>query len=189
MKYYPEGRGRNAPDGGCNAACLYKLLEISMLKENSQSQSSPSVPAQQPERVPQAKTFKQSIDICLKDSNAYGNTYFARYFEWQGICREQWFFQCFPFDYLQSLGVFITKYAHQEYVQETFPFQKVECLLNAYDIKQCSFNLRFRFLVGGQLVSSGYQKIVFANHNKKIIRLPQSVIDGIREYEVTQLDS
>ena len=32
------------------------------------------------------KTFRYSIDICLKDSNAYGNTYFARYFEWQGVC-------------------------------------------------------------------------------------------------------
>jgi hypothetical protein len=31
------------------------------------------------------ETFHCPIEICLKDSNAYGNTYFARYFEWQGI--------------------------------------------------------------------------------------------------------
>jgi acyl-CoA thioesterase FadM len=128
------------------------------------------------------------LDICLKDSNATGNTYFSRYFEWQGICREQWFFQCFPFDMLQSMGVFITKCAHQDYAQETFPFQKLECKLNAYNIKQCSFNLLFRFYVGGKLVSRGYQQIVFADPHRKIQRLPHSVIEGIREYEDPDLE-
>lgn len=129
------------------------------------------------------KTFRHNIDICLRDSNAYGNTYFSRYFEWQGVCREQWFHQCIRSDMLQSEGVFITKYAHQDYAHETFPFQKVECTLNTYNIKQCSFNLLFRFFVDGKPVSSGYQQIVFANHQKKIIRLPKSVIEEIREYE------
>lgn len=136
-----------------------------------------------------AKTFRHTIDICLKDSNAYGNTYFARYFEWQGICREQWFFQCISSDMLQPLGVFITQYAHQDYSQETFPFQRVECLVNTYDIKHCSFSLRFRFLVDGKLVSSGYQKIIFANHSKKITRLPEEVIRDIREFEIPQFNS
>ena len=34
------------------------------------------------------------VDIYLKDSNAFMNTYFARYFEWQGVCRERWFHEC-----------------------------------------------------------------------------------------------
>lgn len=87
---------------------------------------------------------------------------------------------------LQSRGVFITKSAHQDYAQETFPFQKVECRLNAYNIKHCSFNLLFRFYVDGKLVSTGYQQIVFADHNKKISRLPQSVLEEIREFEDPQ---
>lgn len=37
------------------------------------------------------QTFKHELTPFLKDSNAYGNIYFARYFEWQGICREMWF--------------------------------------------------------------------------------------------------
>jgi len=154
---------------------------------NMQSHQTTSIPFQLSENELTSKTFRHNIDICLKDSNAYGNTYFSRYFEWQGICREQWFFQCFPFDLLQSLGVFVTKSAHQDYAQETFPFQKVECLLNAYNVKQCSFNLLFRFYVGDRLVSRGYQQIVFASHNKKIIRLPQDVIDEIKNFEDPQL--
>lgn len=158
-----------------------------MLLENFQSQPSAAILMQKANGA--AKTFHHTIDISLKDSNAYGNTYFARYFEWQGICREQWFYQCFPFEWLQTQGVLITKSAHQEYAQETFPFQKVECLLNSYDVKNCSFNLRFRFMVGGKLVSSGYQKIVFANHEKKITRFPEGMDEKIKEYEDPQLNN
>lgn len=72
----------------------------------------------QPKPAPRAlplvqalKTFHHTIDIYLKDSNAYANTYFSRYFEWQGVCRERWFHRCISADMLQTTGVFITKCA------------------------------------------------------------------------------
>jgi len=133
------------------------------------------------------KTFCHSIDIYLKDSNAYMNTYFSRYFEWQGICRERWFHRCISPDLLRSQGVFITKTAHQEYVHETFPFQSVQCELNTTDIARCSFKLLFRFCVDDVLVSSGYQQIVFAREDRKIQRLPLEVIERIREYERAEM--
>ncbi len=146
------------------------------------------VPAAAPVRKPQApracETFRHTIDIYLKDSNAYANTYFSRYFEWQGICRERWFHRCVSADMLQTQGVFVTKRAHQEYVHETFPFQTVECELNTYDVRACSFYLAFRFLVEGSLVSSGYQQVVFASHDKRIQRLPDHILAKVREYEV-----
>lgn len=132
----------------------------------------------------EAQTFRHSIDIYLKDSNAYTNTYFSRYFEWQGVCRERWFHECVSADMLQSLGVFITKRAHSEYLQETFPFQRVECELNTFDIRQCSFYLLFRFAVEGKSVASGYQQIVFARPDKRIQRLPDAVLARIRAYKV-----
>nr|WP_315254182.1 acyl-CoA thioesterase [uncultured Duganella sp.] len=129
-----------------------------------------------------AETFTHSLTIYLKDSNAYGNTYFARYFEWQGICREKWFFECISRDMLQKEGVFITKHAEQEYLQETFPFQEISCELNAYDVKKCSFWLEFRFYADGKLVSVGRQQIVFAGHDRKIKALPSAVIELIQRY-------
>lgn len=159
-----------------------------MSKKNQGSLHASSIPLLDTKDGLNPKTFHHSIDISLKDSNAYGNTYFSRYFEWQGICREQWYFQCFPFDWLQTLGVLFTKSAHQEYAQETFPFQKVECQLNAYNVKQCSFNLLFRFYVNGKLVSRGYQQIVYANHNKKISRFPSGMREKLREFEDPQLE-
>lgn len=134
------------------------------------------------------RTFRHQIDIYLKDSNAYANTYFSRYFEWQGVCRERWFHRCISEDMLQSQGVFITKRAHQEYVQETFPFQTVECELNTFDVRQCSFHLVFQFHVDGKQVAGGYQQVVFASHDKRIQRLPQHILAKLREYELAVAD-
>lgn len=144
-------------------------------------------PGPAPQPLPQvraSKTFRHTIDIYLKDSNAYANTYFSRYFEWQGICRERWFHQCISPDMLQATGVFVTKRAHQEYVQETFPFQSVDCQLNTFEVKQCSFYLLFQFLVEGEVVSTGYQQVVFARQDKRIQRLPEHILVKLREYEL-----
>jgi enediyne core biosynthesis thioesterase len=142
----------------------------------------------QPKLISEPLTFQHSIDIYLKESNAYGNTYFARYFEWQGICRERWFHRCIAADLLQSQGVFITKRAHQDYMHETFPFQTVDCEVNTFEVKSCSFYLLFRFLVEGSVVSRGYQQIVFATHDKRIQRLPTHVLKMVQSYEVDTSD-
>ncbi|WCM18725.1 acyl-CoA thioesterase [Paraburkholderia bryophila] len=130
------------------------------------------------------KTFHHEIDIYLKDSNAFMNTYFARYFEWQGICRERWFFECVDSNLLGANGSFVTKRAHQEYVQETFPFQRVDCYLNTVQVRHCSAYLLFRFYVGGTPVSMGYQQILFTGPDKRIRRFPAGVIERISEYEL-----
>lgn len=130
-----------------------------------------------------AQTFEHRLTSYLKDSNAYGNTYFARYFEWQGICRERWFYECVAPDMLQSEGVFITRHAQQDYLRETFPFQEIDCQLNAHAVRRCSFWLEFRFFSGGTAVSVGRQQIVFANHARQITALPEPVIRRIKRYE------
>ncbi len=132
------------------------------------------------------KTFTHTIDIYLKDSNAYANTYFARYFEWQGVCRERWFFQCISADMLRDQGVFITKHAQQDYLRETFPFQSVECRMNTFEIRRCSFWLRFQFLVDGTVVATGRQQIVFADHERRIAPLPDPVLARVKQYELKE---
>ena len=130
------------------------------------------------------KTFVHSFDIYLKDSNAFMNTYFARYFEWQGVCRERWFHECIHDDLLGSDGMFVTKRAHQEYVHETFPFQRVDCYLNTVQVRQCSAYLLFRFCVDGRKVSQGYQQILYAGRDRKIRRFPEGIVDRVKEYEL-----
>jgi enediyne core biosynthesis thioesterase len=166
------------------------MLNASSTHEHSSASSVPSFNHGYAEQIiiPQERhdkqTFEHNIDIYLKESNAYGNTYFARYFEWQGVCRERWFHRCISADMLQNQGVFITKRAHQDYMQETFPFQTVQCEVNTFEVKSCSFYLLFRFLVDGKLVSHGYQQILFASHDKKIQRLPEAILKKVRAYEL-----
>lgn len=165
------------------------MLNTNALNTDIQASLASVIPFPFQESRPQPKTFRRTLDIYLKDSNATGNTYFARYFEWQGILREQWYLHCFPFEWLQTLGgVLVTKYAHQDYVHETFPFQQVECLVNSYEVRQCSFNLLFRFYIDGKLVSRGYQKIVYADRNKKISKFPEGMRELIKEYEDPTLE-
>ncbi|KAF0809577.1 hypothetical protein A167_01648 [Alcanivorax sp. S71-1-4] len=135
------------------------------------------------------RTYEHRIETYLKDSNAYTNTYFARYFEWQGVCREAWFFKCVSADMLQDKGVFITKAAHNDYVQETFPFQTIRGQVNTALVKNASFYILFRFSNAetGELVSGGYQQIVFADLNRRICRLPADVLETVRRYEVPLL--
>jgi enediyne core biosynthesis thioesterase len=130
------------------------------------------------------KTFHHVIDVYLKDSNAFMNTYFARYFEWQGVCRERWFHDCIHNNLLAAGGMFVTKRAHQEYVHETFPFQRVDCYLNTFQVRQCSAYLLFRFCVDGNPVSTGYQQILFTDTNRRIQRFPAGIIERVKEYEL-----
>lgn len=131
----------------------------------------------------QAKTYHQKFETNLKHSNATQNVYFSNFFEWQGAARERWFFECISEDMLQDQGVFITKQAHNNFIKEAFPFQTVHCELNSFDIQKCSFHLLFRFFINGELASSGYQQIVFANKQKRIAKLPESIIAKIKSFE------
>lgn len=143
--------------------------------------------AQQPAAEPApVKTFEYQFDTTLKHSNATQNVYFSNYFDWQGAVRERWFFECIDPGMLQDIGVFITKQAHNDYVRESFPFQTIRCELNAFNVQRCSFYLSFRFYEGDELISYGYQQIVFANHEKKISKLPLEVLNKVREYEIKE---
>jgi len=136
-----------------------------------------------PTNFTQPKTYHQKFETSLKHSNATQNVYFSNFFEWQGSARERWFYECISSDMLQDQGVFITKQAHNNFIREAFPFQTVHCELNSFDIQKCSFYLLFRFYIDGELASSGYQQIVFANKEKRIARLPEAVLKKIRSFE------
>lgn len=132
-------------------------------------------------------TYRQQVNPYLKDSNAYGNIYFARYFEWQGICRETWFSEHIMPDMFELEGALVTKYAHNDYEEEVLPFQKLECYLNTRHVKQASFELVFRFYnrETGRLVSRGSQKVALLDAaEKKPKKFPPNILAKIRLYEI-----
>jgi len=130
------------------------------------------------------QTFHHTFDVYLKDSNAFANTYFSRYFEWQGVARERWFYECVDANLVGGNVIFMTKRAHQEFVEETFPFQRIDCYLNTFQVRSCSAYLIFRFESAGRLVSLGYQQIVIASADRTIQRLPTRIMERAKHYEL-----
>lgn len=130
-------------------------------------------------------TYRYEFAPTLAHSNAYGNIYFARYFEWQGSLREKWFSECIVPDMFALKGALVTKFARNEYKQEVFPFQNIRCTLNTQAIKKASFLLIFRFYDrdSGALLSAGEQKIAFME-NGKLKKLPDDIIQKVRAYEL-----
>lgn len=136
-------------------------------------------------RIDDHKTYVYDFSTFLKDSNAYGNNYFSKVFEWQGACREAWFYSCITKEFLKKEGILVTKKAHNEYVGETFPFQRIRCLLNISSLKKASFNIDFTFCDPDNeeiIFSKGYQQILLTDHNHKITRFPVDIIDMVGEY-------
>lgn len=130
-------------------------------------------------------TWQYELTPYLKDSNAYGNIYFARYFEWQGLCREKWFNECVCHDMFELKGSLVTRSAANDYIASIFPFQKVRCLLNTQHIKAASFDLVFRFYdqESNKLLSMGRQKIALIDSgSKKPVRFPKDILEKVRFY-------
>lgn len=57
-------------------------------------------------------------------------------------------------------GAFLTRAAHNNYIQEVLPFQTIYCELNINNFKNTSFDLIFKFLnENSDIVSEGYQTV------------------------------
>jgi acyl-CoA thioesterase FadM len=130
------------------------------------------------------QTFELPIDVYLKDVCPYQNTYFSRYLEWQGMCRERFLAEKLLAGSTFN-GIFLTKCCHQEYIDETYAFQRVRVLLNTFQVKQCSSFLLFRFVVDEKLISVGYQQIVCAGFDRQIQRLPAEIVEQAKKFEIS----
>ncbi|OGH94760.1 MAG: hypothetical protein A2X43_11655 [Candidatus Margulisbacteria bacterium GWD2_39_127] len=128
------------------------------------------------------KIYQKEIETYLKDSNAFGNIYFSRYFEWQGVIRESFFIESVTNNML-SLGlILITKKAENNYIKELFPFAKIKGTLNTANIKNCSLEIIINFYNEDQLIASGRQTIVFADTKRQITKIPDNIKKKLKEY-------
>lgn len=127
--------------------------------------------------TPQKKVFSKEFTLYLKDSNAYGNTYFAKHFEWQGVMREAWFSECIFENMFALEGNFVTKAAHCDYKAPSYPFQTIIGSIAVSTMKHSSFDLLFTFKnkKNEEIISQGYQTIVYTDKHGKIIKLPQDI--------------
>lgn len=131
--------------------------------------------------------FTYEHTVYLKDTNAFGNTYFANYFVWQGMAREAFlkFLLGDPTPLMTSGIKMITVRAHTEYYHETICYDEVVIKAHSENMKRCSFDLIFNFYnkKTSQLIAKGYQTIAFSNSNGYLTKTPPPLQDTLKEYE------
>ena len=133
-----------------------------------------------------SKEFIFEKTIYLSDTNAFGNAYFSKYFEWQGMAREAFFRHIMPNpNYLIDSGIkLITKRAAVDFKHEVFLYDDVEVAMKVGAAKQVSADLIFTYRrkKDGLVFALGYQTIAFADKDGELMKIPAEIIDNARPY-------
>ena len=135
------------------------------------------------------RAFVFNKTVYLSDTNAFGNTYFAKYFEWQGMARES-FFERFlvPMQFQQKFfesGIkMITVEAEQKFLSETRFTDRIEIRVKMGKVRGASAELLFLFKNrrNGKLIGRGRQMVTFANALGKIIPLPDIIRHNLKPF-------
>ncbi len=125
------------------------------------------------------KVFIFEKTVYLIDTNAEGNTYFSRYFDWQGMAREEFVRTNVPglVAILQSGVKMITVEAYLHFIQETFLYDEILIDVKTSNIKKASLDLIFTYTSKktNHLIAKGRQKLAFADATGKLIPIPEEI--------------
>ncbi len=122
--------------------------------------------------------FTLQKTVYLNDTNAEGNVYFARFFDWQGETREAYLKQTAGKEELGSLfgsgARMLTVNASMEFYAALWLFDEVRIELTTCKIRRASFGMIFRFfkVSDGALVGRGLQKLAFQDPQGRLMSIP-----------------
>lgn len=129
--------------------------------------------------------FLFELNVFLKDTNLFGNTYFSHYFEWQGMARETYFQTVPDYHKLLASGIkMITKRASIEYKRECTAFDHVIIKVQNKNIRKCSFDMVFNYINERteEILAVGEQTLTFADAGGKITRIPEAITKIITKH-------
>ncbi|MCX5751666.1 MAG: thioesterase family protein [Candidatus Saganbacteria bacterium] len=128
--------------------------------------------------------FQKTVYLC--DTNAFGNVYFAKFFEWQGMAREAFFREVMPNPnfLIDTHTHLITVKAAVEYKQEAYLYDDVEIALVVVAVKHASADMVFTYRKqkDKSVLAKGYQTVAFADQKGNFIRIPPEIIEKARPY-------
>lgn len=129
------------------------------------------------------KKFIFEKTVYLSDTNAEGNVYFAKFFEWQGQAREEFFKKIRP-NFLQEGIKLITVEAYSKYLHECRLFDEVEIIIKISQLRKASIKMNFTFInkKTKEKVAEGYQIIAYADIKGKIERIPPEIREKLAEF-------
>ena len=133
-----------------------------------------------------SKPFVFEKRVYLTDTNAEGNVYFSRFFDLQGIAREEFFRQNVldHMEIMQSGTRLITTNAWMVYQHEAHLFDEIAVQVQTANLKQMSLELVFTFTdkAGGKVIGRGGQKLAFSDRNGRLITIPASILENAKRF-------
>lgn len=126
------------------------------------------------------KKFTVNKMVCFGDTNLEGNVYFVNFFKWQGEVRELFLKEICP-NFVDKFNKGLRLYtanASVEYLDEARIYDEIEISLQLFSPKMASVKeyFEFRNVKTNKLIATGEQKIVFANADKKVVRIPADIL-------------
>ena len=130
--------------------------------------------------------FQFEKRVYLADTNAEGNVYFAKFFDLQGMAREEFFRQNVP-DHaaiMQSGTKLITTNAWMVYKHECRLFDEIAVEVQTANLKPMSLELVFTFTnkTTRQVIGRGGQKLAFVDSSGRLIAVPASVQENAKRF-------
>lgn len=124
--------------------------------------------------------------VTFDDTNSVGNVYFARFFQWMGSCREVITAEHYPelvTDIKRGFG-FATEFAHIDYAQECFLFDKILIKMKVTDLSRTRIEFTFDFIDENKnsAIASGKQAVIWVNPQHRPSIMPDKLYDSIVEY-------
>jgi len=124
--------------------------------------------------------------VTIDDTNAMQNMYFLNFFKLQGIVRELWVKKKVK-NSLRDLAngmILITKDARCNFLQDFYLYDETVVKLNFTKISKTNTRLNFEYYHSktNELHARGSQTIVFADHQHKVIKIPDAWREAIELY-------
>lgn len=132
--------------------------------------------------------FIFEVTVYLKDVNVFGTGYFSRYFDWQGMAREEYFMTVKDYGDIIQKGIkLITKSAWIDYQNHCTIFDHLVIKIQNRTIKKFSFEMLFTYFhkYTGKPIAAGGQVLVFTDQRGKLIPIPDQILDVIRKHKAS----
>jgi enediyne core biosynthesis thioesterase len=119
--------------------------------------------------------------VYLAETNAEGNVYFARFFDWQGETRESYLKQAVSseeYAAMMSSGLrLVTTNASITYHAPLYLFDEVQIKLTTRNIRNATLEMMFRYMnkKTGKLVAEGLQRLAFQANNGHLVHIPEPI--------------
>ena len=136
--------------------------------------------------APARRWFEYRHLVTFGDTNSAGSVYFAKYFAWQGECREKLLAQFYPEfaeDLKQGFGM-TTEFAHQDFFSEAALFAQLLIRLTVTALTRSRIEFEFEFIRAqdGKLLGRGRQAVVWTNSQHHPSLMPDKLYETTANY-------